>query len=182
VRLVQIIVTGKLRQQSSTDPFFRLGASAIASILSILPHPESIMVSSPRCALRWRTLDPEFCRAFRNSVQLPSIKHVAIYNVHGISLDHFEECKNLRNLFLNGRVSTHGGDISSSLYPRLWSLEIDTQLDLTSLASWMKSITLHTLSLHIHSRCSLSDFRPLIEACSTTLVNLNINNVYCGEL
>lgn len=177
VRVIQIVIRVML-SPSHGFPSQRLrdGISVTSSILSSLPLIESIMVSSPIRKVAWATLGPEFCTAFGSSVRLPSIKSIAISNMQDLSLDHFDDCKDLRNLFLDGRFIN--GDRVSTSYPCLRSLHVDSHPDLTRVVSWMKSNTLRTLSLRLHSGYSLPNFRTLIEACSPTLVNLDINHNY----
>jgi hypothetical protein len=173
VRVVRIIaVTG-----FSTGPEFTL---LLPVILSKLSQVESIALRS-RGPLPWSTLDPGFCAAFRNCIQFPSIKEVAISNINGFPLNTFHYCKNLRSLLLYGQF-TAGKDLSTSSYPRLYSLRVDSQLDLTRIVPWLKSNTLHTLFLRIHSLDGIPKFRTLIEACSLSLVSLELDDNYCGAL
>jgi hypothetical protein len=175
VRLVQIII-GDTRSFFPQELSNRL--SLTSSILSILPHPESIMVGAHKTrTMSWHTLGAEFSTAFRNSVRLPSVKSIAIFNMRHLSLDNFDGCENLENLILNDTF-LQGGSVSTPPYPRLRSLHLVHYESFTRVVSWLqKSNTLHTLSLRLFSN-SIPNFFTLIEACSTSLVNLDINHNY----
>ena len=149
----------------------------LSSILPILLHIESISLSVTDGILNWNAPIPKFCMAFRNCIRLPSIKEVAITNIDGFSLDAFHDCENLENLTLYGRFS--GGEgTPTSPFPQLSSLSINA----TSVVTWMKSMksnTLHTLCLRMaYVGEDLPKFRPLIEACSNTLVRLELDLVH----
>jgi len=174
VRSVQILFIDRASE---------LEAPGISHILSTLPRIESIMVMirSPDYRFDWNRLGSRFCTAFQNILRLPSIRDVAISNFLGFSLRQFDDCKNLRNLlfrnvlFLEERASIPP-------YLRTCSLHIDCFDGLTKLVSWMKTNTPHTLSFCIHAGQSLHcDFRTLIEACSTSLVNLDVDFNQNGE-
>jgi hypothetical protein len=148
----------------------------ISLILSSLSQIESIALSSNVRS----TLNPEFDAAFQNSIRLPSIKAIAISNINGFSLDNFNDCKNLRDLLLYGvfqsdKIHQSDKSVSASLYPRLSSLRVDSRSDFTRFVSWVKSDTLHTLSLRMYG---FPRSRTLIEACSATLVNLELDLNY----
>jgi len=157
--------------------------SLVASILSNLSRIESIALIAP-CTCSWSALHPELCTAFRNCLQLPSIKAVDI----GSYLDNFpltalEDCTNLRGLQLYCGFS-EGEGISTSPYPRLRSLRVDTSTEpnFTRIISWLKSNTLHTLSFRVAQFRHFSKIRPLIEACSHTLVVLDLDLGFCELL
>jgi hypothetical protein len=152
----------------------------VASILSNLSRIESIAVIAP-CTCSWPALHPRFRTAFRNCLQLPSIKAVNIgSSVEGFPLSILEDCMNLRGLQLYGWFAD-GEGVSTSRYPRLRSLCVDTQPDFTRIISWMKSDTLHTLSLRVMGESPhFYKIRPLIKACSHTLVVLELDVGFGG--
>jgi hypothetical protein len=120
-------------------------------------------------------LGSEFRTAIRNSIRLPSIKEVAVSYINGFLLDAFHDCENLKALVLEGQF-IDGEVAPTSSYPHLCSLSVDRRVDLPRILSWMKSNTLNTLCLQIaYDPSDLTKFRPLIEACSTTLVNLELD-------
>ena len=184
VRAVQIILhpIAGLPANSFQQPSVIL-ESISESVLSILPRIESITLSA-RPPLSWPALGPKFRTAFRNRIRLPSIKEVTLSNVHDFSLDTFDDCKSLRRLLLSGCGRfIDGGNVSTSRFPRLSSLRVGCRPDLTRIVSWMKNNPLHTLSLCVESYGALPKFRTLIEACSTTLINLEVSYIaFCGEL
>lgn len=152
----------------------------ISSILPMLPRIESIVLHTGE-EYHWPTMDRKFCEAVRNSLRLPSIKTSLIANFNGFPLDTFEGCINLEKMLLFGKF-IDGEDPCTSGYPRLCSLAVDNQPDFTRIMSWMKSNTLQTLLLRINHYDDFSKFRNLIEACSTTIVNLELSNsTYPGE-
>ena len=149
----------------------------LSSILPILRHIESISLRA-NGILQWHTLGAKFCTDFRDIIRLPSIKEVAITNVYGLSLDAFYNCENLKNLVLYGQFLGGEGTPTSS-YPQLCSLSVDRHTNPTRMASWincMKANTVDTLCLRISPKDGdLFKFLPLIEACSNTLVNLELD-------
>jgi hypothetical protein len=117
----------------------------------------------------------EFCTVFRNSIRLPSVIEVAIFKINGFSLGAFNDCKNLKHLTLYGKI-VDGSFVSPSSYPRLSSLSVNSQPDLARITDWMESGTLKTLSLRISpEEGELLKFWPLIQASSSTMVNLELN-------
>jgi hypothetical protein len=182
VRVLRIITsTAPLRGQH-TDLL-----PVIASILSNLSQVESIRFSS-RSILSWPALDPAFCTALQNIIRLPSIKQVAVSEINGFPLDTFHSCKNLTSLLLYNRC-TAGVGPSASSYPRLHSLRIDTEPDLSGIVPWMRNNTLHTLSFSIFDVTlglerfeGLPVFWSLINACSASLVSLELDHKYRSEL
>lgn len=170
VRAVRIYIRSGAKICTTSQPIL-----VLPSILPILLHIESISITA-NGSLSWRGLDPNFRAAFLNSIRSLSIKDVAITNIYYFSLDAFHDCKNLKRLVLDGNF-IDGEDVSTSLYPRLCSLSVDNQTDPSCQAkvfSWVRG-TLNTLSLRIPWEPDIPKFRPLIEACSTTLVNLELD-------
>ena len=149
----------------------------LSSILTILPHIESISLSASGVPY-WHTLGPNFCMTFRNCIRLPSIKEIAITDIDGFSLDAFHACENLKNLILYGKFLGGEGSSTSSC-PQLSSLSVDPRTDPARMVSWMKSMnpnTLNTLCLRMsQGGGGLPKLIPLIKACSTTLVNLELD-------
>jgi len=152
----------------------------ISSILSDLSQIESIAFSS-RLFISWSTLDAVFCTALQNIIRLPSIKQVAISEISGFPLDIFHSCKNLKSLLLYDQC-TAGVGASASSYPRLHSLRVSNEPDLSGIIPWMRSNTLHTLSLCIREVDGFSNFLVLINACSASLVSLELDHKYCSAL
>jgi hypothetical protein len=154
----------------------------VSSVLANLDRIESITLDAG-LYLPWGTLDPELRTSIQQSISLPSIKEVAIAGFSGFPLKTFDGCKNLRNLLLYGQFIGAEG-VSSSPYPRLSSLRFNTRLDATRVISWMRSNTLHSLSLSMTANLpmDLSKCHSLIDACSATLVNLELKHEYCSEL
>ena len=163
----------RIAVQTNSDATKSTSLAVIASILSSLSRIESIALTTTSI-FSWASLGPTFCTALVNSIRLPLIRQFVISNIDGFSLRAFDGCKNLRALQLYGRCAD-GECVSTSSYPRLCSLVIDSRPELTRVVSWMKSNTLHTLSLRINSYENLLRCRTLMEACSTTLVNLDIS-------
>jgi len=161
----------------------------ISSMLPIFLKLQSIEL----CAwgsFSWNALGPEFCTAFQTCLRFPSINQVMISNIDGFPLGSFDDCKNLKKLVLLSGQFTDGEGVSTSSYPSLSSLRIGTEHSVESrpvsnfarIVSWMKSHTLQSLSLSIHRSMDLSNFQPLIGACSATLVTLELNLSQCGEI
>jgi hypothetical protein len=72
-------------------------------------------------------------------------------------------------------------DTSTLFLPRLGFLSVDYRTDPTSILSWMRGVTLNTLSLQICMEADIPTFLPLIEAFSTTLVNLELDISFSSE-
>jgi hypothetical protein len=152
----------------------------ISSILPKLSQIESIALSALRPST-WDALDPRFRTAIQTILQLPSLKKAAIINIDSFPVSLFDDCRNLKHLILFSQCA--GIDaVSTSSYPRLSSLYVENQKGLTRMVSWMKSNTLQFLSLLMNGRTALSDFRILIGACASTLVNLELDHRTTGEL
>lgn len=151
----------------------------ISSNMSNLSQIESITFSSRRL-LSWPALDPIFCTALQNSIRLPSIKQAAVSEINGFPLETFHS-KNLRSLLLYN-LCIAGVDAPTSSYPRLHSLRVDNGPNLSGIVPWMRNDTLHTLSLCIYELDGLSGFWPLIDACSASLVSLELDHKFCGAL
>jgi hypothetical protein len=147
----------------------------VASILPNLSRIESIALNA-RSSSPWFTFPPKFCTAFQNSLRLTSIKAVDIGS-HGFPLSTLEDCTNLRDLQLCGSFTGQG--VSTSPYPRLHTLRVDSR-NVTRIVLWMKNRgPLHTLSLRLIYCTDFLHFRPLIVACSLTLVVLELNIGLC---
>jgi hypothetical protein len=172
VRLVRIILGTTLS----------IKFAVLSSILANLSQITSIALGTTR-SYPWGLLDLDFCMAFQNSIRLPSIKQVAIHNIQGFPLDSFDHCKNLNHLLLLGQC-TRGADTPTTSYPRLRYLGLESQneVTITRVVSWMKSNTLRDLWLRLERRLDLPQSRPLLEACSATLVNLKLSHTFGGEL
>lgn len=178
VRVLRIIAGTGSHPGPGVEPTLLL--PVISSILSNLSQIKSISFSSTSL-LSWPTLDPTFCTALRNSIQSPSIRRVAVSEIYGFLLDTFHSCKNLRRLLLYGQC-TAGVGASTSSYPRLHALRVDHEPDLSRIVPWMRSDTLHTLSLCILKLKGLPNFWGLIDACSASLVSLELDHKYCCAL
>ena len=129
----------------------------------------------------WDDLKPDFSTAFQKCLRFPLINKVSISNIDYFPLDLFDNCHNLKKLCLGG----HFTGVCTSSYPPLSSLRIDIPLHtiesptyLPKIVSWMNSRTLQSLSLCIDQSI---DLQPLIEACSPTLLTLDLDISYDGE-
>lgn len=153
----------------------------ISSILTILSKVQSIELRAEG-KLSWDALSSEFCTTFQKCLRLYPIKEAMISNINAFPLDSFDDSKHLKKLFLSGQF-TGGEGVSTPSYPRLSSLRVESQpaesqlaSDLIKMVSWTKSNSLHTLTLCMHQHMDLPNFKPLIQACSTTLVNLELDH------
>ena len=151
-----------------------------SSILPKLPQIESIALIGNQRHFSWNMLDPAFHTIFQNSVRLPSIEAVAISGIGLFPLDILNDCRNLRHLLLFTQCAS-GEGVSA---PHLRSLGIQNQEDLimAKMITSIKSNTLHSLSLRPNDRTKFTQIRDLIEACSASLVNLELNHRFYGAL
>ena len=154
----------------------------ISSILTMLSQINSITLSTHR-RLTWSILDPGFRTAFQNTIRLPSLKEVNILNISSFPLSVFDSCNNLKRLLLFNPC-TGGEAVTMSSYPRLCSLDVKSQTDMTMsrIVRWMETNTLQSLALLIDSIELITPFGTLLEACSATLVNLEFKYCWCGVL
>ena len=171
VRVVGIIIAGSGFLQSSLP--------AISSILPKLSQLKSITLDATP-PLSWSALGSEFHTALRNSIRLPTIKSVGISDVNGFPLDTLDHCENVEHLQLFGQFTDLGGPIMRP-YPPLCSLRVDGQFESTRVVSWAQG-NLQNLSLSMSGATDLASFRTLLEACSSTLVNLELTHTCCGAL
>ena len=125
-------------------------------------------------------LGPYLSAALQKCFRSPLITEVAISDIGPFPLDLLNNCQNLEKLVLKGLFT----DVSTSSYPPLSSLEIDmpasnkSPTHLPKIGSWMNSRTLQSLSLHILQDI---DLQPMIEACSPTLITLELELGPDGE-
>jgi hypothetical protein len=175
VRTLRIIAGTATGPGPEVEPTVLL--PVISSILPNLSQLDSIAFSSRRL-ISWPTLDPAFRTALRNIIRSPFIRQVAVSEIVGFPLDTFHSCKSLRSLRLYGQC-TAGFGASASSYPRIHSLRLDNQPDLSGIIPWMRGDTLHTLSLFICVPDGLPNFLPLLYACSASLVCLELDHKYC---
>ena len=131
----------------------------------------------------WDELKPDLSAAFQKCFQSLSINQVSIHNINRFPLNLFDNCQNLKRLDLKGRRFT---GVSTLSYPPLSSLHINIPFGPTKISaylpkivSWMNSRTLQSLSISILQPI---DLRPLFEACSPTLLTLDLRMNCGGEL
>jgi len=174
VRLIRIVISKKFP--------FRAGSFQVkvSSILPTLSRIESIALCASDLH-SWYLVDLKLCTAVQSSIRLPSIKEVDISNIDNFPLNVFRDCKNLRRLILLCQLCRFTGKAVDE-FPCLLSLGIEIQSDMAIMTRIVSSCTLHTLSLSMTGPMDLPRCRTLIEACSATLVNLELDHSFWGEL
>ena len=150
-----------------------------SSILPKLPQIESIALVGSQRHLTWHMLDPAFHTIFQNTIRLPSIEGVAISGIGLFPLNVLDDCRNLKHLLLFTQCTGEGAST-----PHLRSLGVQNQGDLmmTKVITSIKSNALHSLSLRPNDRTKFTQIRDLIEACSASLVNIELNHRFYGAL
>jgi hypothetical protein len=152
----------------------------ISSILPKLSQISSITLDTSVRPYRWPYLDSRFRAAFQDCLRLPSIQQLAISRVTNFPINILDHCENLTHLRLTSHCIVDESISTSFSYPRLCSLVVVGQTDVTisRIVLWIESNTLHSLSLLMDfSTADVTQFRTLIEACSQTLVNLEFGSL-----
>lgn len=158
------------------EPESRRSISNISRVLPLLPELTSITLKSGENPTMWDRLQDDFRVAFTRRIQLPSVTHVCLRGIFNFPLSVLDKCKNVKSLSLDGRHWDSGDPSTSPCLP-LESLQINhhPSQSLTRIISWVKFNRIRSLSFCAAHPVSFRMLPQLLQVCSDSLVNLELD-------